>query len=300
VFYLLLHKQNLEDPPPPPIYLSLLLLRANLDETLRRSCFNLYLIDAMSPSGMTSSSYCQELPPKTRNLKSSCDFCALSKVKCDRGWPHCSRCIRNQVECHYSETRRTAKVRQQCATPGRIKSSTNNNATSKDQSKQQSESESGDNTPPNVSGTQTPIGELLVSSDSVMSMDIFDQQQTYLISELPDHSKSNPHSEPLLDLSFLHQESQNDFSHMLSSQLDVDGQSMELMKEISMQCAPLDLASTLDEHGESYSQGQQSSIDHETGCMKRACKQRPRGLFLFRLIRELRCHLKKKHKALFL
>lgn len=44
-------------------------------------------------------------------LKASCDFCALSKVKCDRGQPHCSRCINNGIVCHYSEARRIGKAR---------------------------------------------------------------------------------------------------------------------------------------------------------------------------------------------
>lgn len=56
--------------------------------------------------------------PKTGRLRSSCDFCALSKVKCDRGQPQCSRCIRNEVTCHYSMTRRSSKVRHIYTTSG--------------------------------------------------------------------------------------------------------------------------------------------------------------------------------------
>ncbi|KAM5343384.1 hypothetical protein ACJ41O_011921 [Fusarium nematophilum] len=48
---------------------------------------------------------------KPKKLKASCDFCAMSKVKCDRGQPQCLRCIRNEVECHYSESRRIGKAR---------------------------------------------------------------------------------------------------------------------------------------------------------------------------------------------
>lgn len=50
-------------------------------------------------------------PRKSKKLKASCDFCAISKVKCDRGQPHCQRCVRNEVECHYSESRRIGKAR---------------------------------------------------------------------------------------------------------------------------------------------------------------------------------------------
>ncbi|KAH7257936.1 hypothetical protein BKA59DRAFT_451975 [Fusarium tricinctum] len=50
-------------------------------------------------------------PQKPQKLKASCDFCAMSKVKCDRGQPQCLRCIRNEVACHYSESRRIGKAR---------------------------------------------------------------------------------------------------------------------------------------------------------------------------------------------
>ncbi|KAM0199226.1 hypothetical protein ACHAQI_012161 [Fusarium lateritium] len=53
----------------------------------------------------------QTVPRKPQKLKASCDFCAMSKVKCDRGQPQCLRCIRNEVECHYSESRRIGKAR---------------------------------------------------------------------------------------------------------------------------------------------------------------------------------------------
>ncbi|KAF7594159.1 hypothetical protein BBP40_010008 [Aspergillus hancockii] len=54
---------------------------------------------------------------RTRSLRSakirdSCDFCSLSKVKCDRGQPQCLRCIRSGVTCHYSESRRFGRARQ--------------------------------------------------------------------------------------------------------------------------------------------------------------------------------------------
>ncbi|KAJ5732326.1 hypothetical protein N7493_003807 [Penicillium malachiteum] len=42
---------------------------------------------------------------KPTKLKASCDFCALSKLKCDRGQPQCRRCVKSGIMCHYSETR---------------------------------------------------------------------------------------------------------------------------------------------------------------------------------------------------
>ncbi|KAF2650613.1 hypothetical protein K491DRAFT_761613 [Lophiostoma macrostomum CBS 122681] len=57
-------------------------------------------------------------PPRaaqSRKLKASCDFCALSKVKCDRGQPQCTKCIRSDLTCHYSESRRIGKARLMCA-----------------------------------------------------------------------------------------------------------------------------------------------------------------------------------------
>lgn len=48
---------------------------------------------------------------RKKQLKASCDFCSLSKLKCDRGQPGCQRCINNGVECHYSEARRVGRAR---------------------------------------------------------------------------------------------------------------------------------------------------------------------------------------------
>ncbi|KNG91389.1 hypothetical protein ANOM_000513 [Aspergillus nomiae NRRL 13137] len=52
---------------------------------------------------------------KPVKLRASCDFCALSKVKCDRGQPHCVRCIKSGVVCNYSESRRIGKAWHHCA-----------------------------------------------------------------------------------------------------------------------------------------------------------------------------------------
>ncbi|OGM43341.1 hypothetical protein ABOM_008686 [Aspergillus bombycis] len=52
---------------------------------------------------------------KPVKLRASCDFCALSKVKCDRGQPHCVRCIKSGIACNYSESRRIGKAWHHCA-----------------------------------------------------------------------------------------------------------------------------------------------------------------------------------------
>lgn len=49
--------------------------------------------------------------PIPKKYKATCDYCSISKVKCDRGQPQCLRCIRSGVECHYSESRRTGKAK---------------------------------------------------------------------------------------------------------------------------------------------------------------------------------------------
>lgn len=46
-----------------------------------------------------------------KKYRATCDFCVLSKVKCDKGQPRCTRCIRNKVDCHYSESRRAGRAR---------------------------------------------------------------------------------------------------------------------------------------------------------------------------------------------
>ncbi|KAK8105013.1 hypothetical protein PG999_008372 [Apiospora kogelbergensis] len=56
--------------------------------------------------------------PSRQDLKVTCDFCALSKVKCDRGRPRCQKCIRSDLDCHYSKKRRISKARQLCADLG--------------------------------------------------------------------------------------------------------------------------------------------------------------------------------------
>lgn len=61
---------------------------------------------------MSSSNATSHPAGKVTKLKASCDFCALSKIKCDRGQPQCQRCTKNGIVCHYSETRRIGKARQ--------------------------------------------------------------------------------------------------------------------------------------------------------------------------------------------
>ena len=42
-------------------------------------------------------------------LRSSCDECSNSKVRCDQGRPSCQRCLYGQVHCNYSVSRRMGK-----------------------------------------------------------------------------------------------------------------------------------------------------------------------------------------------
>lgn len=45
-------------------------------------------------------------PPK---LRSSCDRCGASKVKCDRGQPECGRCVSHGLPCAYGVSRKMGK-----------------------------------------------------------------------------------------------------------------------------------------------------------------------------------------------
>ncbi|KAJ5603987.1 hypothetical protein N7537_006943 [Penicillium hordei] len=66
----------------------------------------------MSEQTTTSSANDLTATSKTTKFKASCDFCALTKVKCDKMRPQCLRCTKSGVMCHYSETRRIGKARQ--------------------------------------------------------------------------------------------------------------------------------------------------------------------------------------------
>ncbi|KAE8373991.1 hypothetical protein BDV26DRAFT_300625 [Aspergillus bertholletiae] len=59
---------------------------------------------------MTAQSPLSQRPERPVKLRASCDFCALSKVKCDRGRPHCVRCVKSGIACNYSESRRIGKA----------------------------------------------------------------------------------------------------------------------------------------------------------------------------------------------
>ena len=62
-----------------------------------------------------------------RKLRASCDGCYLSKVKCSKGTPECSRCASHGISCRYSPSQRVGKPRRlqpegvepnfQCYTP---------------------------------------------------------------------------------------------------------------------------------------------------------------------------------------
>ncbi|CEJ55410.1 hypothetical protein PMG11_01671 [Penicillium brasilianum] len=69
-------------------------------------------MSAQSTSTSTTSGNALMATSKPLKLKASCDFCSLTKVKCDQKHPQCLRCIKSGVVCHYSETRRIGKARQ--------------------------------------------------------------------------------------------------------------------------------------------------------------------------------------------
>lgn len=50
-------------------------------------------------------------PYRLRKLRESCNNCALSKVKCTKEQPICSRCEERDMECQYSPSRRIGKRR---------------------------------------------------------------------------------------------------------------------------------------------------------------------------------------------
>src|SRR6187551_751594 len=55
------------------------------------------------PSAQTAP---HQSPPK---LRSSCDACGETKVKCDRAQPECSRCVEAGVPCVYGPSRNRGK-----------------------------------------------------------------------------------------------------------------------------------------------------------------------------------------------
>lgn len=46
-----------------------------------------------------------------RKLRETCDACALSKIRCGREQPNCSRCVSQRLCCNYSISRRMGKRR---------------------------------------------------------------------------------------------------------------------------------------------------------------------------------------------
>jgi hypothetical protein len=98
-------------------------------------------------------------PWKPRNLKLSCDFCTLSKLKCDRNRPQCQRCNQNELKCQYSRSRRVSKARQSYTDPGQAGYSGEDN-TPLNQRNQQSSNESSSERQPAIRTSQGP-GESL-------------------------------------------------------------------------------------------------------------------------------------------
>ncbi len=65
-----------------------------------------------SPKNMQGASH-ETVPtstnPRKQKLRSSCDACSASKVKCDQGLPTCARCVSMGIKCNYSPSRRMGK-----------------------------------------------------------------------------------------------------------------------------------------------------------------------------------------------
>jgi hypothetical protein len=51
----------------------------------------------------------QARAPKRPKLRSSCDGCGASKLKCDRGQPECGRCVSHGMTCVYGLSRKMGK-----------------------------------------------------------------------------------------------------------------------------------------------------------------------------------------------
>ncbi|KAJ5948881.1 hypothetical protein N7454_002188 [Penicillium verhagenii] len=141
----------------------------------------------MSPQP-TNSSNDSGTTSKTTKLKASCDFCALTKVKCDQTRPQCLRCMKSGVVCHYSETRRIGKARQLYAASRNRSKSPNMQGTWRQQNsntQQQAMIDLSTMTPHRMSNNR-PSHDRGGSSDYTMSMNLFDN----FLSQ--DHEPSNP------------------------------------------------------------------------------------------------------------
>lgn len=70
---------------------------------------------SFSSSNRSSSQPSKALPkihkPETPRLRASCDGCYLSKVRCTKEIPGCSRCLNHGVLCRYSPSQRIGKPR---------------------------------------------------------------------------------------------------------------------------------------------------------------------------------------------
>lgn len=95
--------------------------------------------------------------PTPLKLRGSCDACSLSKVRCDKAKPICSRCARRKITCQYVATKRV----------GRKQNSTRKNSISSSANK--SKSNSVDMSQTITAITQTP-SQVLPPADMGMSL----------------------------------------------------------------------------------------------------------------------------------
>ncbi|KAL4866713.1 hypothetical protein BDV12DRAFT_131209 [Aspergillus spectabilis] len=62
------------------------------------------------PIPSLSNAPCPSNSPQPRKLRDSCNHCAISKVKCNKEKPICSRCVRRRLPCEYKVSRRTGRT----------------------------------------------------------------------------------------------------------------------------------------------------------------------------------------------
>lgn len=183
---------------------------------------------------------------KPTKLKASCDFCALSKIKCDRGQPQCLRCIKAGIGCHYSETRRIGKARQVYAASHTRPGSLGLQGTSRPQ---QSSTPQAQQKPTNHGTRRTPNNLNQVhprdgcgSSDYAMSLNLFDflsQNPESLVSSLGHMRQERAHSdvnelENMVGLS-PSPESSGDFLPHLREPAELEGGGMKNIHSLDLE-----------------------------------------------------------------
>ncbi|ORY59304.1 uncharacterized protein BCR38DRAFT_489036 [Pseudomassariella vexata] len=185
----------------------------------------------------------QEGPPNLQDLKATCDFCALSKVKCDRGRPRCQRCIRSELECRYSKKRRISKARQLFADPGSDGSGESASWASHWTQKPEIEGCDGGG-PKETSTSQSPGGNVPVLSESAMFLELFNPSQMDIAADM-DMSAIQPFAS---GNESVNDSSPNDFMLMFDNRQYPERDQIPSVTEKSMALTPLGVGFSLGEH----------------------------------------------------